>query len=258
MDSTFFVINIDTKSTHTRATHPELILSMSHLHLLTMCSNMHQTEIIRFSPVFFTINPFFRTCLFFRLTLTRMHKWRILNHLEFFFLLKMFISSSSRLIIIFRMIRDRKSSSSSCFREMPLNTLCTAHTLYHINIFNVLRSHFHYSIKCDSSNTIVACLSSSVNVIAIGFAKNMCVYKATHCFFRPCVKCRKRARISNANSDEGKQNEKRKSERENRSEWYQTENVARQAQNIGWCVLQISKYKKKQCVCTRTMKGQYI
>lgn len=197
-----------------------------------------------------------------------MHKWRVLNRLEFFFLLKIFISSSSSIIIVNRMIRDRESSSSSCYREMPLNTLCTAHSTHilgHINIFNVLCSHCHYSIKYNSSNTIVACLSSSVNVIAIGFAKNVsmwvCVYTKQHCFSRSCVKCRKRARISNANSDEGKQNEKRKSEWAWELKWMVPSGKWNET-SAKYRVMRASNFKVQKtmcvCVCTRTMKGQYI
>lgn len=125
------------------------------------------------------------------------------------------------------------------------------HILGHINIFNVLCSHCHYSIKYNSSNTIVACLSSSVNVIAIGFTKNVSMWV--------CIQSNTvfPVHVSNVENvlafqmqtvmKENRMKKERVSERENWSEWYRAENETRQAQNIGWCVLQISKYKK-QCV----------
>lgn len=129
---------------------------MSYLHLLAICSNMHQTKKLFDLCLFLIINPFFpyfcthvNTYIFFRLTLTQMHKWWFFKQFEILF------HTQNIYIIILKCMPymiwvKKKSSAVFIKKKMPLNTQCT-----HINIFNVLCSvQFHYPIKYISSNAV--------------------------------------------------------------------------------------------------------
>lgn len=218
MDSTFCVINIDTKSTHI-----ELILSMSYLHSL---AHMHQTKLFDLWLSFFYNQSIFFIIIFFRLTLTQIHKWMDFFKLPFKIL---FHTRKNKLLhpqVLCRMIW-REKNHLQFLSKMSLNTLC------HISIFNGLCSvSLLYQIICPNRSVLIFFRQCHCHWLG----KNIYVY-----LYRTQSTSVFSVHVSNVENVLAFQMQTVMKGKTNGKEWETVRrNETRQAKNIGRCVPQIS------------------